>query len=114
LGADSLVVGFYLGKDLMYAARVRAGLVPATRREVFERIKHLKTPLCPFSNLPEPAAGRWGQGLTAEKMKECAWLRPEVVAQIQFLEWTSSDHLRHTKFVGFRDHKDPSKVVRET
>jgi DNA ligase D-like protein (predicted ligase) len=114
LGVDSLVVGFYRGKDLIYAARVRAGLVPATRRVVFERIKHLKTPRCPFANLPELAAGRWGQGLTAEKMKECIWLRPEVVAQIQFLEWTGADHLRHTKFVGLRDDKDLSKVVRET
>jgi ATP-dependent DNA ligase len=114
LGVDSLVVGFYRGKDLVYAARVRAGLVPATRREVFERLKHLKTAKCPFVNLPEPAAGRWGQGLTAEKMKECVWVRPEMVAEIQFLEWTGADHLRHTKFVGLRDDKDPSKVVRET
>jgi bifunctional non-homologous end joining protein LigD len=82
LGVDSLVVGFYRGKDLIYAARVRAGLVPATRREVFEKIKHLKTSRCPFVNLPELAAGRWGQGLTTEKMKECVWLRPELIAQI--------------------------------
>ena len=88
LGIDSLVVGFYRGKHLIYAARVRAGLVPATRREVFERIKHLETTKCLFANLPELAAGRWGQGLTAEKMKECVWLRPELVAQIEFLEWT--------------------------
>jgi len=114
LGVDSLVVGFYRGKDLIYAARVRAGLVPATRREVFEKIKHLKAPKCPFANLPEASAGRWGQGLTAEKMKECVWLRPEVVVQIQFLEWTGADHLRHTKFVVLRDDKDPLKVVRET
>jgi DNA ligase D-like protein (predicted ligase) len=114
LGVDSLVVGFYRNKDLFYAARVRAGLVPATRREVFGRIKHLKTPNCPFANLPEAAAGRWGQGLTAEKMKECVWVRPELVARIQFLEWTGADHLRHTKFVALRDDKDPSKVVRET
>jgi ATP-dependent DNA ligase len=114
LGVDSLVVGFYRGKDLIYAARVRAGLVPATRRQVFERIKQLKTTKCPFANLPELAAGRWGQGLTAEKMKECVWLRPEVVAQIEFLERTGADHLRHTKFGGLRDDKDPLKVVRET
>jgi ATP-dependent DNA ligase len=114
LGVDSLVVGFYRGKDLIYAARVRAGLVPATRREVFERLRHLKTPKCPFVNLPEATAGRWGQGLTAEKMKECVWVRPELVARIQFLEWTGADHLRHTKFVALRDDKDPSKVVRET
>jgi bifunctional non-homologous end joining protein LigD len=114
LGVDSLVVGVYRGKDLMYAARVRAGLVPATRREVFERLRDLKTPKCPFVNLPEPAAGRWGQGLTAEKMKECVWVRPEVVAEIQFLEWTGANHLRHTKFVALRDDKDPSTVVRDT
>ena len=114
LGVDSLVVGFYRGKDLIYAARVRAGLVPATRREVFERIKHLKIARCPFVNLPELSAGRWGQGLTAEKMKECVWLRPGVVARIDFLEWTGADHLRHTKFVALRDDKDPSQVVKET
>jgi DNA ligase D-like protein (predicted ligase) len=114
LGVDSLVVGFYRGKDLLYAARVRAGLVPATRRQVFERLRSLKATKCPFANLPEPAAGRWGEGLTAEKMKECIWVRPELVARIQFLEWTGADHLRHTKFVALRDDKDPSKVVRET
>jgi DNA ligase D-like protein (predicted ligase) len=114
LGVDSLVVGFYRGKDLIYAARVRAGLVPATRREVFDRIKHLKTTKCPFTNLPELTAGRWGQGLTAEKMKECVWLRPETVARIDFLEWTEADHLRHTKFGGLREDKNPFEVVRET
>jgi ATP-dependent DNA ligase len=114
LGVDSLVVGFYRGKDLIYAARVRAGLVPATRREVFERLKHFKTPKCPFVNLPERAAGRRGQGLTAEKMKECVWVRPEVVAEVQFMEWTGADHLGHTKFVGLREDKEPSQVTKET
>jgi DNA ligase D-like protein (predicted ligase) len=114
LGVDSLVVGFYRGKDLIYAARVRAGLVPATRRDVFERLKHFRTPKCPFANLPEPAAGQWDQGLTAEKMKECVWVRPEMIAEIQFLEWTGADHLRHTKFVGLREDKEPSKVIKET
>lgn len=68
---DALIVGFYQGKDLLFAARVRAGFVPATRREVFAKIKGLKTSKCPFVNLPESAPGRWGQGLTAEKMKSC-------------------------------------------
>jgi ATP-dependent DNA ligase len=62
LGVDALVVGFYRGKDLIYAARVRAGLVPATRREVFDKIKHLKTPKCPFAPFPSwlPADGARG------------------------------------------------------
>jgi bifunctional non-homologous end joining protein LigD len=42
------------------------------------------------------------------------WVRPEMVADIQFLEWTGADHLRHTKFVSLRDDKDPSKVIKET
>jgi DNA ligase D-like protein (predicted ligase) len=114
LGVDSLVVGFYRGSDLIYAGRVRAGFVPSTRRQVYEQIKHLKTDRCPFANLPEKTAGRWGQGLTAEKMKECVWLKPQDVARIEFLEWTDADHLRHTKFIALRDDKDPRKVVRET
>jgi DNA ligase D-like protein (predicted ligase) len=113
-GFDSLVIGSYQGKDLHFAARVRAGFVPATRREVFEQIKGLKTAKSPFVNLPEKQAGRWGQGFTAEKMKDCVWLRPEAVARFDFLEWTGADHLRHTKFVAMRDDKDPRKVVRET
>ena len=65
-------------------------------------------------NLPEIVAGRWGQGLTAEKMKECVWVKPEAVARVDFLEWTDANHLRHTKFVALRDDKEPRKVVRET
>ena len=114
LGVDSLVIGFYRGSDLIYAGRVRAGFVPATRRQVFEQLKHLKTDRCPFANLPEKTAGRWGQGLTAEKMKECVWLKPDAMARIEFLEWTDANHLRHTKFIALRDDKDPRKVVRET
>ena len=113
-GFDALIVGFYRGRELIYAARVRAGLVPATRRAVFEKIKHLKAAKCPFANLPELSDGRWGAGLTAEKMKECLWLKPEAVAQIAFLEWTGANHLRHTKFVALRDDKDPKRIVRET
>jgi DNA ligase D-like protein (predicted ligase) len=111
---DALIVGFYQGKDLLFAARVRAGFVPATRREVLAEIKGLKTSKCPFVNLPESAPGRWGQGLTAEKMKSCIWVKPEVVVRIDFAEWTGADKLRHTKFVALRDDKDPRKVVRET
>jgi ATP-dependent DNA ligase len=114
LGLDSIVVGFYRGKDLIYSARVRAGFVPRTRREVFEKIRHLKIPKCPFVNLPETEPGRWGQGLTAEKMKVCTWARPETVAQIDFLEWTGADHLRHARFVALRDDKDPRKIIKES
>jgi DNA ligase D-like protein (predicted ligase) len=109
LGLDSIVIGLHREKELHYAARVRAGFVPLTRRQAFERIKPLVTTKCPFVNLPEKDAGRWGQGLTVEKMKECVWVKPRAVAEIEFLEWTGADHLRHTKFVGLRDDKDPAQ-----
>jgi ATP dependent DNA ligase C terminal region. len=50
---------------------------------------------------------------TAKDMKKCVWVRLELVAQIEFLEWTESDHLRHSKFVGLREDKDPKTVVKE-
>jgi ATP-dependent DNA ligase len=112
-GFDSIIVEYYNGKDLVYVARVRNGFVPASRRQVFEKIRHLQSPIMPFANLPDEHVSRWGESLTAEKMKECVWLRPEAVAQIEFLEWTDADRLRHSKFVGLREDKEARQVVKE-
>ena len=110
---DRIVVGYYKGDDLIYVARVRNGLVPASRRRILERLRPLVTPECPFVNLPETRQSRWGEGLTADDMAKCVWVRPEVVAQIEFLQWTDGDHLRHAKFAGLRDDKDARSVVKE-
>jgi bifunctional non-homologous end joining protein LigD len=112
-GLDSIVVGYYRGRDLVYVARVRNGFVPASRRQLFATLRPLEMRDCPFVNLPEKNRSRWGEGLTAEDMKKCVWLRPELVAQIEFLEWTEGDHLRHPKFAGLRADKDPRKVTKE-
>ncbi len=95
-------------------ARVRNGFVPASRRQVFEKIRHLVSPTMPFANLPDTHKSRLGDELTAEKMKECIWLQPEAVAQIEFLEWTEADRLRHSKSAGLREDKDAKSVVKET
>jgi ATP-dependent DNA ligase len=68
---------------------------------------------CPFVNLPETEKGRWGTRLTAEDMKKCVWIRPVVVARIEYLEWTDGDHLRHSKFVGLREDKSSRNVIKE-
>lgn len=73
-GFDSLIVGYYRGDELVYVARVRNGFVPASRREVFETIRRLMSTKMPFVNLPDEHPGRWGEGLTAEKLKQCVWL----------------------------------------
>jgi ATP-dependent DNA ligase len=80
---------------------------------VFQRLRGLKTEECPFTNSPETRRARWGEAMTADKMKACVWVRPQLVAQIDFLEWTDADHLRHSKFVGLREDKDPRQVVNE-
>jgi bifunctional non-homologous end joining protein LigD len=46
-------------------------------------------------------------------MKECRWLEPKLVAQIEFTEWTDGDRLRHSRFAGLREDKDPQEVTRE-
>jgi len=46
-------------------------------------------------------------------MKNCVWLRPQLVAQIEFIEWTPDGHLRHSKFVGLTEDKEAREVVLE-
>jgi ATP-dependent DNA ligase len=112
-GLDSIIVGYYRDNDLVYVARTRNGFVPATRRTVYEKLKPLVIDKCPFVNLPETGRARWGEILDAEKMKKCVWVRPELLAVIEFLEWTDGDRLRHSKFAGLREDKNPREVVKE-
>jgi bifunctional non-homologous end joining protein LigD len=111
---DAIVFGCYQGESLMYVARTRNGFTPAARAQLWKKFSGLQITDCPFVNLPEPKGGRWGQGLTKEKMKECVWLKPVLVAQVEFLEWTGENHLRHAKFVGLRDDRAARDVRRES
>jgi ATP-dependent DNA ligase len=106
-----LIVGCYEGAALKFVAKVRAGFVPHVRREIFKKLAGFATEKCPFTNLPEKRRTMWA--LTADEMKECRWLKPELVAQIEFTEWTPDGHLRHSSFVGLRDDKEPRQIVRE-
>jgi bifunctional non-homologous end joining protein LigD len=110
---DALIFGYYDGAKLIYVARCRNGFTPVLREQLFKRFRGLEVTECPFSNLPEAKSGRWGVGLTTAKMKDCRWLNPELVAQVEFAEWTPDDHLRHAKFVGLREDKAAREVVRE-
>jgi len=110
---DALVIGYYENGRLMYASRTRNGFTPALRQQLFKKFRSLEIADCPFANLPEARSGRWGQGLTKAKMADCRWLKPELVGQFEFVEWTADNHLRHTKFVALRDDKRAQDVRRE-
>jgi bifunctional non-homologous end joining protein LigD len=110
---DALLVGYYEGKDLRFAAKVRAGLIPHLRRSLLETLKPLRVGTCPFSNLPDADTSRWGGGITPEEMNALRWVRPKLVAQIRFVEWTAEGRLRHAKFLGLRHDKSAKEVVRE-
>jgi DNA ligase D-like protein (predicted ligase) len=110
---DALIFGYYEGEKLIYVARTRNGFTPSSRLELARQLGKLVTKECPFANLPEPRGGRWGAGLTAAKMKDCVWLKPELVGQFEFLEWTPDNHLRHSKFIALRDDKQARNVGRE-
>ena len=110
---DALIFGYYEDGKLIYAARTRNGFTPRLRQDLTKRFQLLKVAACPFANLPEAKSGRWGAGLTAKKMVDCRWLKPELVGQFEFVEWTGENHLRHTRFMGLRDDKRPNDVIRE-
>jgi bifunctional non-homologous end joining protein LigD len=113
-GFEYLLVGYYEGKELIFIAKIRNGFTPLLRRQVAEKFAGLRTSECPFANLPERASARRGEAVTAEVMKKIQWLRPKLVAQIEFTDWTEGNHLRHSEFVALRNDKRASEVVKET
>jgi len=68
---DAVIFGYYQGVTFLYAGRTRNGFTPSSREQLFKQSRGLTVASCPFANLPEVSGGRWGEGLTAEKMKEC-------------------------------------------
>ncbi|HWB06105.1 MAG TPA: hypothetical protein VG796_23995 [Verrucomicrobiales bacterium] len=98
-GFDELVIGEKERGALRFVARLKNGFVPATKEIVMKATKGLATVSCPFYNLPEPKAARWGQGLTEEEMKKCRWVKPKVKVEVAFVEWTEGKKLRHSRFL---------------
>jgi bifunctional non-homologous end joining protein LigD len=96
----ALLVGYHEDRRLRYAGKVGTGYTAATLRELGARLRKLQTPESPFANArPIP--------------KGTHWTRPELVAQLGFAEWTNDGRLRQPRFLGLRDDKPPTDVVRE-
>lgn len=105
VGFGALLVGHYEGDRLVYAGKVGTGFDTATLRDLDRRLRGLERPTSPFATAG--IALRDAAGATVH------WVEPRLVAQVAFSEWTADGRLRHPRFEGLRDDKDPREVVRE-
>jgi bifunctional non-homologous end joining protein LigD len=80
---------------------------------IHTQLQKLRRATCPFINLPEKTMGRWGLGITPAVMKRYHRVKPVLVAQVKFTEWTLDDQLRQPVILGLRTDKQPEEVVRE-
>jgi bifunctional non-homologous end joining protein LigD len=110
---QSILVGYYDAKKLIFAGKVRQGFNPPSRARLLEQMRPLLTDKCPFPNLPTSKRSHFGEGITTEEMTILCWLRPRLIAQVSFTEWTNYGLLRHATFEGLREDKEPRAIVRE-
>jgi bifunctional non-homologous end joining protein LigD len=99
---SSLLVGVRSGKGLKYAGRVGGGFDAAERGEWVKRVKKLTRKDSPFDRLPERRSGEiWH------------WMKPQLVIQVAFADWTQGGILRQPRYLGMREDRSPKTVVRE-
>ena len=96
----ALLVGYHEDGRLRYAGKVGTGYSAATLRDLGARLRSLETSGPSFMDARHTPRGTH-------------WTRPELVAQIGFAEWTNDGRLRQPRFLGLRDDKRPSEVIRE-
>lgn len=100
-GFGALLVGYYDRGKLRYAGKVGTGYDKETLRRVGGRLAGLKQARSPFA----------GDGAIPER--EVTWVKPSLVAQVAFTEWTRDGKLRHPRYLGLRRDKPAREVVRE-
>jgi bifunctional non-homologous end joining protein LigD len=110
LGA--LLVGVYDKGKLKFAGRVGTGFSEKLLKLLSTELNKIAVKDCPFDNLPATGRGL-DPGLTAAEMKRCVWVKPIVICEVKFTEWTRDDRLRQPVFLGLREDKSPTDVVRE-
>lgn len=107
----ALIVGYYEDKKLICAGKVGTGFDQTNSRDLFERFQKLIIEDCPFVNLPLPSSISpiW----SSQRLKNYTWLKPILVCQVKFSEWTQESFLRQPVFLGLRIDKDARDVKRE-
>jgi bifunctional non-homologous end joining protein LigD len=109
----AILVGYYREQKLVFAGKVGTGFDTRTLASLYERFEKLKTAQCPFSDLAAARSGKGRHGLTALRADRCFWLKPRLVCEVRFSEWTAGGILRQPVFLGLREDKPPEEVRRE-
>jgi len=109
----AILVGYYEKKKLLFAGKVGTGFNTKSLASLHKKLKSEKRDDCPFADLPSKQGGQWVQGITPAMMRKIEWVNPVFVCQVKFAEWTREGKLRQPVFLGLREDKKPSQVVRE-
>lgn len=98
----SLVLGVYEGDALHHVGRVGTGFTGAVAENLFRKLERIRATSSPFA-----------ERLTPEEARQVKYVRPELVAEVEFRAWTADGHLRHASFRGLREDKASREIVRE-
>ena len=109
----AILVGYYKNKKLVFAGKVGTGFTSKSLAASHKKFQAEQRNNCPFVDLPSKQDGQWVQGITPSMMKKMHWINPKFVAEIKFAEWTRDGKLRAPVFLGLREDKKPTDVVRE-
>lgn len=99
----SLVLGYHDSRGLVHAGRVGTGYTHKVAEEIFRTLQKLRRDDHPFARKP-----------SADEARGVVWVRPELVAEVEFRAWTAEGMVRHAAFRGLREDRDPGEVVRES
>lgn len=102
VGLGALLLGYFKDGKLTYAGRVGTGFTDQTLRELTKELKERRTKESPFA-----------APLTAAQRRGVTWVKPELIGEIEFTEWTDEGLLRHPSFQGLREDKSPRQITRE-
>jgi bifunctional non-homologous end joining protein LigD len=109
----AILVGYYDKKKLVFAGKVGTGFSTKMLSSLYKKLRKESRDDCPFVDLPSKQNGQWIQDITPSMMRKMHWVNPVFVCEIKFAEWTRDGKLRAPVFVGLREDKNPSEVVRE-
>jgi bifunctional non-homologous end joining protein LigD len=110
----AILVGYHnKDKKLVFAGKVGTGFTAKSLSMLHKKFRSQERSDCPFADLPSKQNGQWVLGITPSMMRKIHWVNPVYVCEIKFAEWTRDKKLRAPVFVGLREDKRPSEVIRE-